>query len=114
MNADHPPDENETLPEAVMGPIDVACDRFEAEWQNGQRPGILEFVDGVPPEGQRRLLLELLGLDLEYRLAAGESPELGDYTPHFPQFASQVQSVFFKVMNSFPAVRPVADRKSVV
>ena len=51
--------------EAIVG-------RFEAEWRDGSRPSIDDFL--LPDETERAALLkELVLIELELRLSAGES-----------------------------------------
>lgn len=106
-------------PKSLLGQIDEVCDRFEAAWKEGQPPQIGEYLaidptaDDSPP--RRRLLIELVMIDLEYRWqgafqrpptgqaatkaadpqATGEPssaalparPRLVDYVARFPELA---------------------------
>src|SRR5438270_423849 len=59
--------------------------RFEVAWQGGSRPEI----DGFLPVGpdRARLLTELVHVDLEYRLRAGEPARVEDYLTRYPELA---------------------------
>jgi serine/threonine protein kinase len=56
---------------------------FEAAWKTRARP---EILDHVPADEARRdaLLLELVHVDLEFRLKAGDSVRVEDYLERFP------------------------------
>ena len=63
---------SETLPLADRRAIDAACDRFEAALRAGERPAPGAFLDATSSRARDVLLRELLALDREYRIAAGE------------------------------------------
>ena len=63
--------------EAILG-------RFEAAWRSGPRPRIEEFIP-APPGSNLHLLIEIIHLDVEYRLRAGEKVTATDYTARFPE-----------------------------
>lgn len=71
--------------------IDLLCDSFEEQWMSGARPAIREYcsASAVPP---RPLFTELVRIDIEYRLIAGESPSLSDYSD-FPEFDNAAADV---------------------
>jgi serine/threonine protein kinase len=57
-------------------PFHDLLDDFEAAWQRGSRPALADYL---PPEDHPRrqeMVLELLKLDLEYRLQAGQTAPL--------------------------------------
>src|SRR5207302_2908819 len=58
--------------------------RFEAAWRSGPRPRIEEFIP-APPGSNLHLLIEIIHLDVEYRLRAGEKVTATDYTARFPE-----------------------------
>ena len=78
--------------------LDLLLDRFDRAWQNDSPPAIEDFLPAVPG-GRRRLLRELIKIDLEYRWRrswpgrAGASaspgrPRLEDYVGRFPWLGS--------------------------
>ncbi len=73
--------------------IDAACDRFEVAWRAGASPRIEEYLDGWPHPDRNELLFELLGVELELRLEAGEDPSLADYRTRFPELATVTDAV---------------------
>jgi serine/threonine-protein kinase len=64
--------------------LDEACYRYEMAWKAGQRPCIEEFAAGVEGALQPALLAELVALDVDYRLLAGEQPRPEEYRARFP------------------------------
>ena len=57
--------------------------RFELDWSAGTRPSIDTYLGGTdpPPLG---LLIELVHIDLEFRLKAGEPVRAADYLDRYP------------------------------
>ena len=66
--------------------VDACVQRFEKAWQSGGRPAIDDFL---PQDGPERLavLKELVRVDMERRLRAGESARLEDYLERYPELA---------------------------
>ena len=60
-----------------MSNLENAVARFEAAWQAGHKPRIVEFVRnvgaGAPPQEFRELVIELVKIDLEYRWKAAHA-----------------------------------------
>jgi tRNA A-37 threonylcarbamoyl transferase component Bud32 len=63
------------------------AERFEEAWQQSQRPALEEFV---PADGPDRwpVLIELIHIDLERRLKAGEATRVEDYLQRYPELAA--------------------------
>jgi predicted ATPase len=59
--------------------------RFEVAWQGLVRPQIRAYLPAG--SGHTRLLTELVHLDLEYRLRAGEAARVEDYLTPYPELA---------------------------
>ena len=75
--------------------IDARCDEFQRALSNGQSPRIESFLVGVTPLDCRRLLKELIGLDVDFRFAQNEQPVVSDYAQRFPSLsAEQIASIF--------------------
>ncbi len=66
--------------------IDFIVDRFEEAWEGGEPPVIDAYL---PDNGVRlRVLVELVHIDLERRLKAGEDVQVEDYLERFPDLAA--------------------------
>jgi eukaryotic-like serine/threonine-protein kinase len=59
-------------------------DRFEGQWRCGPSPAIESFLPATEPE-RRQVLVELVHVELELRLKAGEPVRLEDYLTRFPE-----------------------------
>lgn len=70
---------DESVPLTILQQVNRRCARFEQQWRSGERPSIDSHLQNEAASSQPVLLRELLLLDLEYRLAAGESPAAADY-----------------------------------
>ncbi|MFO0880615.1 MAG: LpqB family beta-propeller domain-containing protein [Gemmataceae bacterium] len=70
--------------------IDALIDAFEAECRSGRRPDVATTLQCVAEEDRASLLHELVRLDLEYRLRAGESARVNDYLAPFPSLSEEV------------------------
>jgi eukaryotic-like serine/threonine-protein kinase len=57
--------------------------RFEVAWQGPARPEILAFLP--TGDGRTRLLTELVHVDLEFRLRAGEPARVEEYLARYPE-----------------------------
>jgi tetratricopeptide (TPR) repeat protein len=60
--------------------------RFEAAWRESPRPGIDAFVPAGTPL-RRRMVIELVHVDLELRLKSGEAARVEEYLARFPEIA---------------------------
>jgi len=87
-------------PRAVRLPVeqtaDEILDAFDVAWQSGQPPSIEAFLKGMVGSARRRLLEELILIDLEYRwrlpVPAGDplgaNPRLDAYQHRFPDLGA--------------------------
>ena len=74
--------------------IDVRCDEFEQALTAGRSPGIEAFLNELPPQQRQSLLLELLGLEVDFRVARREKPVVSDYASRFPELsADQLEAI---------------------
>ena len=80
-------DASESL--AMARRVDTCCDDFEQALAAGQSPDIESFLADLPPLGRRALLLELLGIEIDFRVANGERPTVGDYVTRFPELSAE-------------------------
>jgi predicted ATPase len=63
-----------------------AVKRFEHAWRQGPRPGIEDYLPGGDPL-RFRVLIELVHIDLELRLKAGEIARAEEYLARYPELA---------------------------
>jgi hypothetical protein len=59
---------------------------FENAWQRGQRPAIADYLPAGGPQ-RRAALVELVHVDLERRLKAGEAIRVEVYLERYPELA---------------------------
>ena len=88
------------MAEIAMGDwslIDEAAKRFEQAWKKGPRPRIEDFLAKLPEAEWPPLLAELLRVERELRVRAGENPTAEDYVSRFPGRDDVVTSVFASV-----------------
>lgn len=81
---------NETLVDFTLSPgdvlqIELICDRFEQAWKSGERPELESHLHEARPGLRPALLQQLLPLDCEYRLRAGDELLTADYAERFSQ-----------------------------
>ena len=65
--------------------IDRLCDEFEESWKSGAAPEIPGFVERISKTARLALLVQLVPVDLEYRLQRGEMPKAEDYAKSGPE-----------------------------
>jgi hypothetical protein len=61
-----------------------AVRRFEDAWRQAPRPGIDDYLPAGGPL-RSRVLIELVHIDLELRLKAGESARVEEYLARYPE-----------------------------
>ena len=74
--------------------VNAACDRFEAAWGAGPRPGVEGYLAEAPAADRAALLRELLGIELELRRGLGEHPGPEEYYVLFPDLRAAVDDAF--------------------
>ncbi len=77
---------------AAAARIEEAVDRFEEAWQGGRRPAIDDHVP-AGGDGRAALLLELVHVDLEYRLKGGEATRVEPYLERYPELTADRAAV---------------------
>src|SRR6516164_8890257 len=80
-------------PEPVPSPLTEdwlalkdAVRRFEKDWRQGPRPAIDDYLPAKGPL-HARVLIELVHIDLELRLKAGEAARVEEYLARYPELA---------------------------
>src|SRR6516164_10211800 len=63
-----------------------AVRRFEHDWRQAPRPGIGDYLPAGGPL-RCRVLIELVHIDLELRLKAGEAARVEEYLARYPELA---------------------------
>src|SRR6186997_2571821 len=76
-------DDSPTLSDSAWDEFEDAIQRFENDWQGQARPEIIAYLP--TGTGHTRLLTELVHVDLEYRLRAGESARVEEYLARYPE-----------------------------
>src|SRR5262249_20996390 len=95
--------------------IEIA-DRFESAWRQGLRPRIEDFLDAGALSRRDELLHELLGIELEIRRQANESPGPGDYRTRFPLDGALLDDIFDgrSIGRAIPPSRPAGSRDATM
>ncbi|WP_425616926.1 SUMF1/EgtB/PvdO family nonheme iron enzyme [Anatilimnocola sp. NA78] len=83
-----------SLTDQQLSEIDEFCDRFDQELVTGASPRIESFLAEAPEVAQDGLLVELLAMELEYRIRQSEAPRPDDYILRFPQQGGVIAGVF--------------------
>jgi serine/threonine protein kinase len=76
-------DDSPTLSDSAWDKFEDVILRFEDVWQGQARPEIIAYLP--TGTGRTRLLTELVHVDLEYRLRAGESARVEEYLARYPE-----------------------------
>ncbi len=84
MSRDHPA---EWLQLALQ--IDAICEEFEAAWKAGETPTIETYLAKLDQSGRAELVLELIGLDIDYRRRGGELVLASDYSARFSDITAE-------------------------
>lgn len=77
--------------------IDEICLQFDRRWSEGRPPSIEAVLQGADGAFRRRLLDELLRVDIEYRRRGPEPVSMDDYRGRFEADKSVVESVLAEV-----------------
>lgn len=87
--------------------VDRWAKPFETAWREGKRPVLEDFL---PPEASLRLpvLIELVHIDLEFRLDAGEPVRIENYLRRYPQLAQQREAMLGLIAAEFEHRQRVA------
>ncbi len=66
--------------------LEVICERFESGWRSGAK---LQIEDLLPADAEfrRRAIVELINIELELRIRAGEPARCEDYFARFPELS---------------------------
>src|SRR4051812_26537473 len=78
-------DDSSTLAGSAWEGFEDVIRRFEDAWKGPARPEIIAYLP--TGTGRSRLLTELVHVELEYRLRAGESARVEEYLARYPELA---------------------------
>ena len=95
----------EPLDESVF---EAVVERFEVAWRSGTRPEIGDFLP-VDPAIRHKLLAELILIDWEYRLKAGDTVNDDEYRERYPELFEDSETLSGKLSQ---AAREFAQRRS--
>ncbi len=95
-----------SLSPAEVWQIEQVCDRFEAAWKAGQRPRLEAYLGPAAEPLRTTLLRQLLALDWEYRLRAGDQPQTAEYEARFPDVRTLIEAVGREVVAADAQTRP--------
>jgi predicted ATPase len=84
-------EERSSLPDPLPGSegwsaLKDAVRRFEDAWHQGPRPALEEYLPAGEPL-RSRVLIELVHIDMELRLKAGEAARVEEYLARYPEVA---------------------------
>src|SRR5436190_6130773 len=79
--------------EKSRDPIDALVDAFESEWRTTSRPDIGAYLARAAEPMRWSLLRELVALDLEYRLRAGEAARVEECLHRFPELTAEAAAL---------------------
>src|SRR3954470_3031450 len=83
-------DDSSTPAGGAGAEFEDAIRRFETAWLGPARPEIGAYLP-AGGAGHARLLTELVHVDLEYRLRAGEAARVEDYLARYPALADDAE-----------------------
>jgi hypothetical protein len=80
------------LTRAERAELDDRVEAFEQSWQSGQRPRIGKYLP-ADPRMRMAVIVELVAIDMERRIKAGEAVSVEFYLRAFPQLAADSNRV---------------------
>lgn len=90
------------LDQADMLRVNQLCDQAELRWQSGETVELDKLLATLPPSIHLAALEELLPLEIEYRLRAGQTPCLSEYQQRFPQIDKAWLAEFIEAEQADP------------
>lgn len=72
----------------TWGDIAERLEAFVAAWESGAAPAIAEHLPAGPSPRRRRVLVELVKVDLEFQARLGRPPRIEDYVAAHPELAA--------------------------
>jgi tRNA A-37 threonylcarbamoyl transferase component Bud32 len=90
------------LPGPLVQLVEWVCKQFEEAWAAGRRPALEEGLREAPVEARGVLLVELLRVELAYRLRDGEVPVAAEYQARLPEEAALIDAAFAAAVAAGP------------
>ena len=85
------------LSDDQLNQIDDACRQFERGLRGGPAVSIESLIRSTDPTIRRVLFGELLEIELETLLVAGECPQRSDYQERFPDYPGEIRRGFLEL-----------------
>ena len=85
------------IPSGDWSSVDKTADDFERAWKQGSQPAIEDYLAGVVEPRRSVLLKELLRVERELRIRAGEDPRPAEYHGRFPGDEPVIEAAFHRV-----------------
>ena len=85
------PDTTRDPDDSLSRQVDEICARFKAALISGSSPRIEDYLAQPPGDADCTLFLELVKLEVDYRVQFGESPTPDEYAERFPEHAALIQ-----------------------
>ncbi|MBY0397928.1 MAG: hypothetical protein K2X91_15860, partial [Thermoleophilia bacterium] len=92
---------------------DAVIDDFESAWRARERPDVGAFLAQTSEADRPAVLRELAGLELEYRLRAGEAARVEECLGRFPALGSEPAAVLGLIALEFRVRLDCAERVTV-
>src|SRR5271165_1432442 len=93
--------------------VDDFVQRFEEAWQKGGRPQIDDFLPVGPERLRQAVLVELVEVDLERRLMAGEPARRENYLQRYPELATNPTQDFESPQPQPGSFGPIAPPRQI-
>ena len=91
---------SQPLSDIAVRQMEEIIARFEDAWGEGTPPAIAAFLP-ADPEQRHHVLIELVHVDLEFRLKTGERARVEAYLQSFPELADQRDTVLGLIHSEF-------------
>jgi serine/threonine protein kinase len=88
------------LPPTVCDRLEEVLERFEDAWRGGKRPAVDDYLTGTGGE-RRALLLELVHVDLHYRLKQGEAVRVEMYLKRYAELRKDRRAALELILEEF-------------
>jgi serine/threonine protein kinase len=92
------------LPSDEWNELEKILEEFEGAWRRGERPTLDQALRGAgrgTDSFRRQLLIELVSIDLEYRLKGGEEARLEEYLERHPELRANAKVVLELIEQEF-------------